>query len=173
MTQFAFGTTDDDMITTGNTDDYILGAAGDDTIISGAGDDFLDGALGNDQLYGGAGNDTLYSAEGNDFLSGGDGDDVLDSGGMGNDTLSGGAGADVFQFDIGYNHTGADSWGHDIITDFDTNSDTIGIAIANGNLDDFSIIDTPDGALLSYANGTSTILVEGVQAQDVNFDLFF
>lgn len=172
MTQFVFGTTDDDMITTGNTDDYIVGAAGDDTIISGAGDDILDGALGNDQLYGGAGSDILFSAEGNDILSGGDGDDILD-GGIGNDTLSGGAGADVFQFDIGYNHTGVDNWGHDIITDFDTNSDTIGIAVANGNLDDFSIIDTPDGALLSYANGTSTILVEGVQAQDVNFDLFF
>ncbi|WP_046864896.1 Ig-like domain-containing protein, partial [Microvirga massiliensis] len=61
------------------------GSSGDDTIL---------GGTSNDQLNGGAGDDSIYGGAGNDQLSGGSGDDTLD-GGAGSDKLVGGSGDDL------------------------------------------------------------------------------
>jgi len=70
------------------------GNALDNVMLSGNGEDFLGGQ---------DGNDTLRSGSGADYLSGGDGDDLLVGGG-GADTFDGGAGADTFR--IGYYESG-------------------------------------------------------------------
>jgi Ca2+-binding RTX toxin-like protein len=73
--------------------DYLYGNAGADTLDGGDGKDYLYGGIGNDILNGGAGKDYLYGDEGNDNLNGGDGKDYL-FGEEGNDLLNGGAGKD-------------------------------------------------------------------------------
>lgn len=104
----------------------IIGTATADAIFGRSGDDFITGGAGrtnyfstvqqqaekanSDLLFGGGGNDTLLGNDGDDLLHGGDGDDVL----------VGGGGADTFIF----------TDGHDVIEDFDFQSDDVSFAKA-------------------------------------------
>lgn len=104
-----------------NKSETLNGTALDESLIGDNGDDVIYGKDGADLLNGGNGSDTLYGDAGRDALFGMNGTDVLD-GGAGNDFLEGGEGKDTFVF------TG--SFGHDIVTDFKSQNDTIKISNA-------------------------------------------
>jgi Ca2+-binding RTX toxin-like protein len=70
----------------------------------------LVGTADRDRIYGLAGNDTISAGDGNDFIVGG----------PGHNTLTGGAGRDMFYF----NNI---SQKHDVISDFKTGEDTLGL----------------------------------------------
>ncbi len=131
------------------------------------------GGAGPDTLIGGSGNDTLSGGVGNDILNGGAGDDVL-NGGAGNDTLTGGAGRDVFQFS-------AAGFGHDIITDFNSNPvvggvDKLGIVGLGVTAATFasSVTITASGVNALVTIGADSIQLNGVAAASIhasNFNL--
>lgn len=117
----AAGHAGNDIITSGNGDDFIHGGDGADQISSTGGtnrlvghngDDIINGGSGADTIYSGwdndtinagAGNDSIYSERGDDIVNAGDGDDTVFgytgddqiNGGAGNDMLYGGAGMDI------------------------------------------------------------------------------
>ena len=114
----------DDTIEGGGEGDTILGEFGDDDIFGQDGGDRLDGGLGNDRVEGGNGTDVVAGGLGNDVVEGGAGNDFIIGGG-GNDLLAGNEtfavnpdnAIDTFLFE--------GNFGHDIITDFEINWDSI------------------------------------------------
>jgi trimeric autotransporter adhesin len=82
----------------------------DNILIGNSAGNILDGRGGNDTLIGGIGNDTLLGGSGNDTLRGG----------KGNDILTGRNGSDRFVIARGE--------GTDTVTDFNRNTDKIGLA---------------------------------------------
>ncbi len=159
----AFGGSGNDIIdaSVGAGSNRLYGGANNDEIIVGTGDrafggngnDIIDASVGsgNNRLYGNEGNDTFFLGA-NDRVVGGDGDDrffVVDGG---NNTITGGAGADEFWIVNGSLPTLTE--GVNIITDFTSNVDVIGIG---GNLGI-----TPNDVVLT-ANGTDTLIsIRGV-----------
>lgn len=82
-------------------------------------------------MVGGEGADTLIGGRAGDTLSGGGGDDVI-TGGKGGDILTGGDGADSFIFTkVGDSMRKAP----DVITDFDSASDTIDLSAIDARTD--------------------------------------
>lgn len=106
----------DDLIRGNQGADLLKGNGGSDTIYGGAGNDTLSGGRGADQLFGKGGADILTGGKGDDMLSGGKGADIL-NGGAGDDTLTGSSGADTFEFKLAF--------GHDVITDFEADVDSL------------------------------------------------
>jgi len=132
----------------------MLGDWGDDYIDGRGGDDLLYGMVGNDTILGGAGADRLVGDVGNDTLNGGDGNDDV-WGGLGNDVMTGGAGADTFFF-----ATVGETYGFDIITDFQQGVDKIYLAAIDARPDiagnqAFTFDSTPDGATEEFFDGFS------------------
>ncbi|MBO6640605.1 MAG: hypothetical protein JJ947_00005, partial [Altererythrobacter sp.] len=146
--------------------DTLSGDAGDNVIAGSAGSDVLDGGAGNDTIYGDSfaemdetgwyvtlgDNDPAINYD--DTLVGGEGDDTL-YGEHGDDTLTGGAGADTFVI-------GLDS-GNDIVTDFDS-LDVVQFDEALGitSISDLTITDTVDGALVTWGDGSNSLLFSGL-----------
>jgi len=117
------GTTGNNVLFAGGSDDDVAGKAGNDMLSGGSGNDKIWGGSGNDTLLGGTGADTLVGGFGSDRMEGGNGNDVLlsrsDAGEMvaaqdgktqifanevaaftaTNDTMVGGRGADTFRFE--------------------------------------------------------------------------
>ena len=91
---------DDDEIYGFEGMDEIYGGFGNDTIYGGDDDDSVIGEDGDDLLYGDAGNDFLNGVTGNDTIFGGDGNDFIESG-AGNDETHGDAGDDSINGDMG------------------------------------------------------------------------
>jgi hypothetical protein len=156
--------------------DTLDGGAGNDRLVGGLASDVLAGGTGHNDLFGGTGDDdltvtggsgTLRGDAGNDTLTGGNGADRLDggadndslTGGGGNDVLTGGGGADRFIFAAGF--------GHDRITDFVYNVDTLFFATALA--DDMGIFDfvntfaqmTRGDVLFDFDDG-STLRISGL-----------
>ena len=110
----------------------MMGGDGGDTFNGGAGMDVLKGNGGKDTLNGNAGVDMLMGGAGDDMLDGGADNDML-SGGAGADKLTGGDGDDQFQFasaadsQASINATTGAASGHDVIMDWGTGTDTIGL----------------------------------------------
>ncbi len=110
----------------------MMGGDGGDTFNGGAGVDVLKGNGGKDMLNGMGGVDTLMGGAGDDMLDGGAGNDAL-SGGAGADKLTGGDDDDQFQFasaadsQASINATTGAASGHDVIMDWGTGTDTIGL----------------------------------------------
>lgn len=77
----------------GNGVDHMQGMHGNDTLFGGNGNDNLHGQNDIDKLFGGADNDKLYGGRDDDHLYGGTGNDNM-YGGQDNDRLFGGAGND-------------------------------------------------------------------------------
>ncbi|SMY07753.1 Hint domain-containing protein [Flavimaricola marinus] len=84
----------------GSNDDVILGNDGNDEIFGGFGNDTVYGGNDNDTVIGESGNDELYGDDGDDSVNGVDGDDTL-FGGAGNDLLESGSGNDETHGDAG------------------------------------------------------------------------
>jgi hypothetical protein len=146
-----FGSTQNDVITTGDGNDFVLDGMGDDTIDlgpgndvvptadfstgndtinGGEGDDNIDGNAGNDTIYGGPGNDLFQPSEGNDTLYGEEGDDEIGGAGTpvacsqdpGNDFMIGGLGDDKICGGPGHD-TIDGGWGNDSLNAVDQASD--------------------------------------------------
>jgi len=132
------------------------GGNGEDTLLGTIGADELNGANGDDFIFANLGNDTLFGGNGNDVLDGGFGNDTL-SGGNGNDTLTSGTGEDVIVVGRGN--------GQDIVTDFDTDLDSIqlqgGVSLGQTSVVDHDG-DGTDDLVLSFKNGGGTIILLGV-----------
>ena len=112
-----YGTSGNDYLTGGQSNDEIYGYSGNDTlkgrmgndtIDGGNGDDVISGDDGHDTIFGRLGNDTIDGGDGDDWLYGEDGDDFIESG-RGNDMVWGGAGNDVSLG--GFSNTDADRVG--------------------------------------------------------------
>ncbi len=79
----------------------IGGTSGNDLLVGGSSEDYIVGFTGNDRLHGRGGDDFLGGRTGSDTLFGGGGDDLLASGVVGNgDTLFGGGGNDQARLDL-------------------------------------------------------------------------
>lgn len=154
-----YGSSGDDLLYGGAGRDRLYGNGGNDQFMGGAGADEIYGAnqsdsvlggLGNDLIYGNEGHDILYGGGGNDRLYGGGGDDIL-VGGSGNDMLYGNHGSDLFVFRRGD--------GTDIIMDFQTGVDKIGLMEGDLVYGDLSI--TQDGldTLLGLGDSGETLAV--------------
>lgn len=158
----AFGGALGDEIDGDADSDTLNGNSGDDTIYGFNGNDLLRGQGGPDELIGGLDNDSLFGMQGQDTLYGGAGDDFI-FGGQANDTLYGGDGSDIFAFNVGH--------GSDVIADFSVTFDRI--AIAGGAIEDdqFKIVDTDDGAVITFEALPSTvILLSGISKSDLSFE---
>jgi serralysin len=156
--------------------DYLLGGGGNDSLLGGKGSDLLDGGTGNDFLRGDNDNDTLLGGDGNDLLRGGKGNDSL-VGGNGDDQISGDRAQDFLTGGLG-NDTfivGGGDFGvtdvsqGDVITDFQSNQDKIGImnvtASTNLQLEEINLNINNAGAIASTAiklNNQYIGIVQGV-----------
>jgi Ca2+-binding RTX toxin-like protein len=110
----------DDILQSGDGNDYIVAGSGNDTAYGDAGNDFIIGSAqendftdGTDILYGGSGDDTFIGGYGNDLLIGDEGDDTFNGSALSNvgitgvgeiDTLQGGAGEDIFYLGTSDDH---------------------------------------------------------------------
>ncbi|MEG4586870.1 S8 family serine peptidase [Microcoleus sp. MOSTC5] len=121
---FIVGASDADRISGDNGNDRILGGGNSDTLFGGADNDLLNGGVNSDILFGDANSDTLQGGKGEDGLNGGGGSDVLVGDG-GKDTLTGGLGPDTFV--LRSNSAVSDPAAADIITDFNSFVDSIGL----------------------------------------------
>ncbi|MFN2100896.1 hypothetical protein [Altererythrobacter sp. MF3-039] len=161
-----------------NYDDMLSGTAGDNVLSGRGGNDIVDGGEGSDRVFGGDGEDLLYGGGGDDVLGGGDGADqlrggdgadlLLGDGGddalygeNGDDTLIGGAGADRFMI-------GIDS-GNDTILDFDSSDEIVfDEALGIESMRDLTITDTSEGALVSWGDGSDSLLFADVSAAELS-----
>ncbi len=150
-----------DRLLGGLANDVLQGGTGRNDLFGGAGDDVLNGVDGSGMLRGEAGNDTITGGTGADRLDGGAGDDRL-TGGGGGDVLTGGLGADQFVFGAGF--------GHDRITDFVDNVDTLSFveALWSGLNDAAQFVDLyaqiTRGEVLFELEDGSTLRVFGVSS---------
>ncbi|MBV6633242.1 MAG: calcium-binding protein [Alphaproteobacteria bacterium] len=173
-----YGNQGDDQLSGGVGVEALYGGQGADTVIDG-GSNASFGNKGDDLVVGSDSDDVLYGNQDIDVLSGGAGDDTL-FGGQGQDALTGGAGDDLLVGGKGedtYVYLGGGE-GNDVVNGFVIGEDVIqvtsSVAGDTATLQASGITDTPDGALVSFADGT-TVTLEGVSAQDVldNFDSVF
>jgi hypothetical protein len=144
-----------------NLANAIVGGATNDTMYGYAGADQAYGGVGNDYIDGGLDNDTLSGQQGNDTLLGGAGNDSL-VGGSGIDSLIGGAGSNTFAY---Y----ATSDGADVIVDFDSISDKIGIkafgfGLAVGGTPVLNTSVSGTGAQFIYSGGVLSFDSNGTNA---------
>ena len=135
-------------------------------IRAGAGDDIIDmtsqrfeyigdgillrGGDGNDVLWANKGSNMLFGDAGNDRIIGASGSDVI-AGGTGNDSMHGGGGNDVFSF--------CENWGTDTVEQLATGSVTLWFASGDSK--------NWDESTLTYTDGTNSVTVKGVSAEQV------
>ena len=109
-------------------------------------------------ILGDTGNDTLYGDAGDDFLIGGGGDD----------SLTGGTGADTFVFE--------DGSGHDTITDFDADNDTIDLSLVSEAITfsdlTFTALADGTGTVITHSALGGSITVLGLAPTDFTADMF-
>ncbi|WP_246498404.1 calcium-binding protein [Microvirga soli] len=145
-------------------DDDLLGGKGNDFLWDDAGMDHLDGGDGHDVLISGSEADGLRGSRGNDYLNEGVGHGDLE-GGDGNDTLVGGPGGDAFVISL-------DS-GHDVIEDFDAGPGMLDhLAIRDIEPVDLRFEDTDHGVLISWNDGEGSVVLEGVEKDELAQDDF-
>ncbi len=143
-----FGTIEQDTIEIGGSNELIF--AGDNN-------DLIDAAIvseGGNRIYAGSGDDTLILGT-KDRLVGGEGSDRFFATSGGDNKITGGEGADQFWIAIAEIPEGAN-----IITDFTSDEDVLGIAGLNIGFEDLSITETEGDALISVNNSDLAILQE-------------
>lgn len=161
-------------------DDRLTGDGAANVLAGDEGADQLAGADGNDVLLGdgrtwvdfhGTGGSGPITTDqelsnafgvgaGNDVLDGGRGDDLLVGGG-GDDILNGGVGRDIFAFGPGS--------GHDRITDFTNVQDKIKFesGFGVGDFSDLLITEAGKGVLITWGDGSSSILLEKTNIRQI------
>jgi len=191
---FIEGGSGNDYIDGGTDNDWLYGNGGNDILVGGDGNDILEGGAGADSIDGGTGintvsyehsttgvfvnletqsatggdatGDTLAniqniigSTSGNDVLTGSSGDNVfLETGGS--NVLTGGGGHDTFAF----NNT---LTGTNYITDFNVNEDKLAILGDDNEAQHMQFTQTSMGTMITFDNTSGSILLAGVNAQDL------
>jgi Ca2+-binding RTX toxin-like protein len=124
------------------------------------GDDNLTGDDGDNVFSGDGGNDSLTGGGGDDLLNGGNGDDILD-GGAGQDVLVGDGGADIFVIS---------TLEGDVISDFDSSQDLIGLSDGI-TFDDLTFTQDGGSTILSYQD-QAIASISGATAGQFDESLF-
>lgn len=146
-------------------DDKFIGDDADNRFWGHDGNDVLRGGSGHDTLFGDQGSDFLNGNSGNDHLFGGDGMDVL-SGDRGDDILTGGNQSDIFVF----------TYGHDLITDFELDQDTIQLSSDLWGGEEKTIEEViryahvDDGDVVFDFGAENRLTVEGIDDIDYFYD---
>ncbi|MEM8827921.1 MAG: TIGR03118 family protein [Cyanobacteria bacterium P01_G01_bin.19] len=131
-------------------------------IFAGDLNDLIDTSTGDsgNRIYAGSGDDTLILGEGDRILAG-DGDDAIFATSGGNNTITGGAGADQFWIASAEIPDAAN-----IITDFTSGEDVIGIAGLGIGFDDLSVTDLEGDALIA-GSGSDLAILQGIDATNL------
>jgi hypothetical protein len=158
-TEPVFGSLEADIIEVTGTSQIIFGGESDDLI------DASIGSEGNNRIYAGSGDDTLILGSG-DRLVGGAGNDKFFAMSSGDNIITGGAGADQFWIATAETPDAAN-----IITDFTTGEDVLGIAGLGIGFDDLSITQQEDNTLIS-ANNSELAILQGIGADSLIADNF-
>ncbi|MDJ0534841.1 MAG: hypothetical protein QNJ70_20565 [Xenococcaceae cyanobacterium MO_207.B15] len=154
-----FGTIDGDTIEIEGTGQLIFAGDLNDLI------DASVGSEGNNRIYAGSGDDTLILESGDRFL-GGEGSDRFFVTSGGENIITGGTGADQFWIVSGEIPDAVN-----IITDFTSGEDVIGIAGLGISFDDLSISQQGDDALIT-ASGSDLAILQGIEATTLVADDF-
>ncbi|MEM7580192.1 MAG: D-alanyl-D-alanine carboxypeptidase, partial [Cyanobacteria bacterium P01_A01_bin.80] len=158
-TEPVFGSLEGDIIEVSGTSQLIFGGSSDDLI------DASIGSEGGNRIYGSGGGDTFIMGTG-DRLIGGDGDDKFFTTSGSDNTITGGAGADQLWIATAEIPEAAN-----IITDFISGEDVLGIAGLGIGFDDLTITQQDDNTLIA-ANGSDLAILQGVGADSLIADNF-
>ncbi|MEM7717405.1 MAG: calcium-binding protein, partial [Cyanobacteria bacterium P01_A01_bin.68] len=137
-------------------------------IFGGDSDDLIDASIsstGNNRIYAGSGDDTTILGT-SDRIVGGEGADKFFTTSGGDNILTGGAGADQFWIATAETPDSAN-----IITDFTSGEDVLGIAGLGIGFDDLSITQQEDNTLIA-ANGSDLAILQGIGADSLIADNF-
>ncbi|MEM7714507.1 MAG: pre-peptidase C-terminal domain-containing protein [Cyanobacteria bacterium P01_A01_bin.68] len=137
-------------------------------VFGGDSDDLIDASIssqGNNRIYAGSGDDTVILGM-SDRIVGGEGDDKFFTTSGGDNILTGGAGADQFWIATAETPDAAN-----IITDFTTGEDVLGIAGLGIGFDDLIITQQDDNTLIA-ANGSDLAILQGIAADSLIADNF-
>ncbi len=158
-TEPIFGSLEGDIIEVEGSSQIVFGGDSDDLI------DASIGSEGGNRIYAGSGDDTLILGNG-DRLIGGEGDDKFFALSGGDNIITGGAGADQFWIATAETPEAAN-----IITDFTSGEDVLGIAGLGIGFDDLSITQQEDNSLIA-ANGSDLAILQGIGADSLITDNF-
>ena len=159
MTEPVFGSLEADIIEVSGTSQLIFGGSSDDLI------DASISSEGGNRIYAGCGDDTLILGM-SDRIVGGAGDDKFFALSGGDNIITGGAGADQFWIATAETPETAN-----IITDFTSGEDVLGIAGLGIGFDDLSISQQDDNTLIS-ANNSELAILQGIGADSLIVDNF-
>jgi len=152
-----------DVITSGDGDDFIYASGGNDNVDGGSGNDVIFSGGGNDTVLGGAGADDIFSGGGNDTVDGGSGNDTLWGGG-GDDSFTGGSGNDTFVFGAGQ--------GDDTVTDFSVTDDELRLLTTTTDFATAADVEAAaseqNGGLLLDLGGGDSVFLAGLAISDIS-----
>ncbi|MEO1762936.1 MAG: serine hydrolase [Cyanobacteria bacterium J06629_18] len=137
-------------------------------IFGGDSDDLIDASIsnqGNNRIYAGSGDDTVILGM-SDRIVGGTGDDKFFTTNGGDNIITGGAGADQFWI-----ATAEIPEAVNIITDFTSGEDVLGIAGLGIGFDDLSITQQDNNTLIAV-NGSDLAILQGIGADSLIADNF-
>lgn len=158
-TEPVFGSLEKDIIEVSGTSQLLFGGDSDDLI------DASISSTGSNRIYAGSGDDTLILGSG-DRLVGGEGNDKFFALSGGDNILTGGADADQFWIATAETPDSAN-----IITDFTTGEDVLGIAGKGIGFDDLTITQQDDNTLIA-ANGSDLAILQVIGADSLIVDNF-
>ncbi|GEM_PF-4754777 len=153
----------------GSIDGEIIEVEGSNQIIfAGDSNDLIDASIsstGNNRIYAGSGDDTLVLGA-KDRIVGGEGSDKFFATSGGDNSITGGAGADQFWIVVAEIPDGAN-----MITDFTTGEDVIGIAGLGIGFEDLSITQQQNNTLIAV-NHSDLAVLKGISADSLSVDHF-
>ncbi|MEO1763138.1 MAG: hypothetical protein AAFR83_14435 [Cyanobacteria bacterium J06629_18] len=154
-----FGTVEGDVIEVEGSNELIFAGSSDDVI------DASIGSTGSNRIYAGSGDDTVILGM-SDRIVGGAGDDKFFAMSGGDNIITGGEGADQFWIATAETPDAAN-----IITDFTSGEDVLGIAGLGIAFDDLSISQQDDNTLIA-ANNSELAILQGVGMDSLMADNF-
>ena len=158
-TEPVFGSLEADIIEVSGTSQMIFGGDSDDLI------DASIGSEGGNRIYASSGDDTVILGS-LDRIVGGVGDDKFFTMSGGDNIITGGEGADQFWIVTAEIPESAN-----IITDFTSGEDVLGIAGLGIGFDDLSITQQDDNTLI-VANNSELVILQGINADSLIADNF-
>ncbi len=158
-TETVFGSLEADIIEVSGSSQLLFGGDSDDLI------DASISSEGGNRIYAGSGDDTLILGM-SDRVVGGAGDDKFFAMGGGDNIITGGEGADQFWIATAEIPSSAN-----IITDFTSGEDVLGIAGLGIGFDGLSISQEDDSTLIA-ANGSDLAILQGIGADSLITDNF-